>query len=219
MEKELSPKEFETYLGEPTFRRTRIKMMSHKTTLAVIWTGPFAWPTFERETSLPAIPNHPGVYLMTVEYLKGFLIYAAGITRRSIPRRFREHTRKYMSGDYTVLDIAALRQGIRKEIWHGWGWSPEKHSDYKSRKNTIDDAARQQLAGFRIFVANLDNQPRILERIEAAIMNGLYQEPSPLRDIPDKGMQLSPRWESEEIVVVQNECAATLYGLSKHLEI
>ena len=156
---------------------------------------------------------------MTVEYLNGYLIYGAGITRRPIPSRFHEHTRKYMSGDYTILDITAMKQGIRKEIWHGWGWSPEKRTDYKSRKVTIDDAAHQQLAGFRIFVANVENQPRILERLEASIMNRLYQEPSPLCDIPDKGMMLAPRWESEGIVVVKNECAATLHGLPRHLEI
>jgi hypothetical protein len=187
--------------------------------IAVMWTGPFAWTTFEPEANLPPIPNHSGVYLMTVEYLNGYLIYAAGITRRPIPSRFREHNRKYMSGDYTVLDITALKQGIRKEIWHGWGWTPEKRTDYESRKVAIEDSARQLLAGYRIFVANVTTQPRILERLEASIMNRLYQEPSPFCDILDRGMMLSPRWESEEIIVVKNECPVMLHGLPRHLEI
>jgi len=183
------------------------------------WEGPFAWPTFESEAKLPPIPNHPGVYLMAVEYLNGYLIYAAGITRRPIPTRFREHTLKYMSGDYTVLDIIAMKEGIRKELWHGWGWTPEKRTEYENRKLTIVEAARKQLAGFRIFVANVGTQPRLLGRLKASIMNRLHQEPSPFCEIPDKGMMLAPRLEAEEIIVVKNECAATLYGLPKHLEI
>ena len=183
-----------------------------------MWTGPFAWPTFESETNLPSIPKHSGVYLMAVEYLNGYLIYAAGITRRPIPSRFREHTLKYMSGDYTVLDIAAMKQGIRKEIWHGWGWSPEKRAEYKRRKLMILDAARKQLAGFRIFVADIGTQPRILERLEASIMNKLYEQQPPLCDIPDKGMMLAPRWESEAVRIVQNQCLAELYGLPTRLE-
>jgi hypothetical protein len=194
-------------------------MMSDKTTIAVTWTGPFAWPAFESEVNLPSIPKHPGVYLMTVEYLNGYLIYVVGITRRSVPARFREHNRNYLSGEYTVLDITALQQGIRKEIWHGWGWTPEKRTDYESRKVAIDDSARQLLAGYRIFVANITTQPRILERLEASIMNRLYEEPSPLCDIPDRGMMLAPRWESEGIVVVENEFPAILYGLPRNLEI
>jgi hypothetical protein len=106
-----------------------------------------------------------------------------------------------MRGDYTVLDITAMNEGIRKEIWHGWGWSPEKRTEYENRKLIIVDAARKQLAGFRIFVANVGTQPRLLERLEASIMNRLYQEPSPICDVPDKGMMLAPRWESEEIIV------------------
>jgi len=193
--------------------------MSNKLAIDAMWSGPLAWPAFESEAKLPSIPNHPGAYLMTVEYLNGYLIYAAGITRRPIPTRFGEHTLKYMSGDYTVLDITAMNEGIRKEIWHGWGWSPEKRTEYENRKLTIVDAARKQLAGFRIFVANVGIQPRLLERLEASIMNRLYQEPSPFCDVPDKGMMLAPRWESEEIIIVKNECAATLYGLPKQLEI
>ena len=185
----------------------------------VSWGGPYAWPGFEPETRLPPLPRQPGVYLMAVEYLDGFLIYAAGITRRPFPTRFREHTLKYTSGDYTVLDIDAMRRGERVEVWHGWGWTPEKRAEFDKRKATILDAARRQLAGFRIFVANIGDQPRILERLEAAIMGWLYQQPSPLCDIPDRGMMLAPRRETEAAVVVRNSCAAAIHGLPARIEI
>ena len=67
-------------------------MSQNEPIIDVSWTGPFAWPDYEDVASLQPIPRHPGVYLQTFEYEDGFLIYAAGITRRDIPTRFREHT-------------------------------------------------------------------------------------------------------------------------------
>ena len=80
------------------------------------WDGPFSWPQFEEQNGLPGLPWKPGVYLQTFEYRDGYLIYAAGITRRPVPVRFREHTRHYMNGEYNVLDPSAAEQGIRAEI-------------------------------------------------------------------------------------------------------
>lgn len=95
-------------------------------TIEVRWDGPYSWPAFESENNLRPIPKIPGVYLQTFEYHGGYLIYAAGFTRRPAPTRFKEHTPKYMNGKYNVLDIAAAQQGVRREIWHGWGYA-RKH--------------------------------------------------------------------------------------------
>ncbi len=181
--------------------------------LSATWTGPFSWPAFEAMNGLPSIPKHPGIYLLTAEYKDGYLIYCAGITRRIIPARFREHTRKYRSGDYTVLDIDSMRAGIRDEIWHGWGWTPEKRSEFARRKEQILRSVDSQLAGFRIFVANITVDPRILERLEASIMQLLYLQELPLSHIPDRGMRLAPRRQSESTILVKNISPAILYGL------
>jgi len=117
------------------------------------------------------------------------------------------------------LDIAAMQQGIRKEIWHGWGWSPEKRADFEKQRQEILNAAREQLQGFRIFAADVGTEPRILERLEASIMNNLHKQPSPFCDIPDRGMMLSPRWDSEAPIITENRCTVRLYGLPVHLEI
>jgi len=83
----------------------------------------------------------------------------------------------------------------------------------------IFDAVNKQLAGFRIFVADIGTQPRILERLEASIMNYLYHQPSPIRDLPDKKVELSSRWSSEKRIKNKNNCKAVLYGLPVFLEI
>lgn len=187
--------------------------------IEVVCTGPYCWPEFETGSNSRPLPRQPGVYLQTVEYQDGYLIYCAGLTRRSMPTRFREHTRKYMSGDYTVLDIAAMQQGVRREIWHGWGWTPEKRADFEVRNKEILDAAIKQLEGFRIFAADVGTGPRILERLEASIMYNLYEQPSPFCDIPDRGMMLSPRWDSEAPIIAENRCTAQLHGLPPRMEI
>ncbi len=52
--------------------------------IEAIWTGPYSWQGFELENELPSIPEQPGLYLQTVRYKDGYLIYAAGLTRRTI---------------------------------------------------------------------------------------------------------------------------------------
>ncbi len=183
------------------------------TAMTLEWAGPYSWPGFEKQNNLPSVPKHSGIYLMTSNYGEGYAIYAAGLTRRPISTRLREHTRKYMTGNYTILDLEALHKGVRKELWHGWGWTPKKREMFDRRKEAILGSARRQLKGFRIFVANVDPGPRILERIEAAIMNALYQQLPPLCGIPDKGMMLAGRSESESPLTIMNSCTARLHGL------
>jgi hypothetical protein len=63
-------------------------------------------------------------------------------------------------------------------------------------------------------VANVETSGRVLERPEAAIMNQLYHEASPLCDVLDRGMMLAPRRETEEPITVWNDCGSKLHGLS-----
>ena len=184
-----------------------------------IWQGPFSWPNYEKQNGLPPAPEQPGLYLQTVAYRDGYLIYAAGLTRRTIHQRLREHTRKYRRGDYTVLDIDALQRGERVEVWHGWGWMESKRREFEARQTLISEAAERQLAGFRVFAADIGIEPRLLERLEAAIMNALYHQSSPLREIPDRGMMLAPRRNTETSMQVNNRCGSLLYGLPSQLEI
>lgn len=194
-------------------------MMHDATSIEAKWNGPYSWPGYESANNLPYIPKIPGVYLQTFEYQNGYLIYAAGITRRPVPVRFKEHTLKYMNGEYTILDVTAIQHGVRKEIWHGWGYARKHRMEFEERKPIFLDAASKQLAAFRVFIIDIGREPRILERLEASIMNKLYQQPSPLCDIPDRGMKLAPRLDSENRVIIKNTCDAVLYWLPEFLEI
>jgi len=185
----------------------------------VKWGGPFSWPGFEKQTGLPPIPSVAGVYLMTFQYRKGYLIYAAGITRRPIPQRFREHSRGYREGKYTVLALGDAQLGIRREIWHGWGYARRHPEEFEKRKDEILKAVETQLGGFRIFIADFGKEARIHERVESAIMKNLYLQEPPFCDIPDKGMQLAGRWETEGLIQIENNLEVRLYGLPERLDV
>jgi hypothetical protein len=109
------------------------------------------------------------------------------------------NTREYLNGTYNVLDITAMQAGFRKEVWHGFWMTKQrpqaKLAEYKERQPEIQKAVRKQLAGFLIFTAAIGTRPRILERLEAAIMEALYKQPMPLCDIPDRGMMARPALE------------------------
>jgi hypothetical protein len=185
----------------------------------VRWEGPYSWPGYEEKNSLESIPAVSGIYLQTFEYWSGYLIYAAGITRRAIPTRFREHTREYMNGNYNVLDIDAAEHGYRREIWHGWGYARDHRDEFEAKRPLIVEAVDKQLERFRIFIAQIEDEPRIHERIEASVMNKLYCQLPPICELPDKNMQLAGRWDSEVPIIIKNNCESKLHGLPEYLGI
>ena len=162
------------------------------------------------------------MYLWTVEYLDKYLIYAAGQTNRPFIKRFREHTKAHKEGFFTIFDMEEMEQGHRKEIWHGFftrKHPAEKVQEFKDRYEEIQKAVATQLAGFRVFVAPMEPDVRLLKRTESAIMNILYNSPAPASEIPDRGMSLSGRWENEEPVFVRNVGNFNFQALPEEFEI
>ncbi|PML07186.1 hypothetical protein BCT86_09920 [Vibrio breoganii] len=183
------------------------------------WTGPYSWPGYENINGLPPLPEQKGVYLQTFEYNDGYLIYAAGITRRLFKARFKEHSRAYLNGEYNVLDIPSVQSGIRNEHWHGWEYARTHRDEYESRRSDLTPLIQHQLASFRIFIVNLGDESRVHERIESAVMKTLYKQLPPISTIPDQGMFLSAKRDSEAKIIVENFCDETLWGLPDLLSI
>ena len=189
--------------------------------LEITWEGPFKWPRSKANNS--EFPIYPGIYLWTVEYAHGgYIVFAAGITRRTIKKRFQEHTLNFLSGVYTLFDLEKMKQGQRKEIWHGF-WmgkrSPDKEKEFERRRLELEDLANQHLDTFKVFSAAVTVEGRILERLEAAVMENLINLPKPLSEIPDRGMQLSPRWDSESQIEVKNASSEVLHGIPERMTI
>ena len=184
----------------------------------IIWQGPFSWPGYEKYNSLKALPDGSGVYLLTFRYNDGFLIYCAGLTNSFI-NRFKQHNREYFKGNYTVLNVSYAEKGIRKEVWHGWTYAKSHRDEFTKNKLHILKYLNKQLANFRIFITEVDDNNRTPDRLETAIMNTLYAQLPPISEIPDKGMFLAKRRKNEKPIILKNGCKYTIFGLPQYLEI
>lgn len=194
----------------------------------LLWQGPFAWPSTGgcgtvSDLERADVAGCCGVYLWAVEHDGGFLVYAAGETRRPFRVRFREHTREYRAGRYTVFDAAAMRRGERRKVWPGFWYSklrrPNLERDYSERSEQIAAALEKLLSGYRVFVAPLAPERRLLKRVEAAIMAVLYAADGPASVLPDRGMALAPRWPSEPVIRVKSVFPALIHGLPEEIDV
>lgn len=198
-----------------SFNRVRDAHLIRTETL--LWHGPFSWPGHRTQTAPPEIQDGAGVYLMTFEQDTGHILRSAGVTV-AMRRRLREHERLYLRGDYTILDVDAARVGIRRECWHGWNFARTHPVLRTAHLGFIREAARQELAACRLFMA-LEANYRRRERIEFAILHAAYGSRQPWGDLVDGGMSLRGRNTDEMPVRLVNACAVTIHGLPGEMEI
>jgi len=195
----------------------RLKDASKIEVKEIEWQGPFSWVGYETQNNLEKIPDIEGIYLWTFEFMDGYLIYCAGITN-STKKRFRSHTLEYKSGNYTVLNVNAAKQGNREEIWHGWTYAKTHREEFDERKQEILNAVEEQLKSFRVFVAQVPEK-RMRERFEAAIMHNIYYSIEPWTELADRGMFLRERENAEMPLEIKNISKYKIYGLPMTLEI
>jgi len=184
----------------------------------IFWNGPHDWPEVRQKSPLDDLS---GVYMWSVEGEKGFVVYGFGITKRPVSKRVAEHRRATLQGKYTLFDLDAMKQGIRKEIWHGlWAGhdSEERKAEFATRRNELEEVGRQQMAAFKIFVAEVSDV-RLQHRMEAALMHALYAAPKPYCDLPDKGMFLVPRREDEPPIAITNRSNHYFCNLPETVEV
>jgi len=180
------------------------------------WKGPLSIPGYENTNGLNSIPDLEGVYLFTFKFNDGYLLYGAGITN-STKRRLKEHIREYKKGNYTILDMKSAKKGIRNEIWHGWDYAKTHRKEFLDNKESILKSVDQQLSSSRIFITELKDK-RLRERIEASIMNNIYNSKENWADLADRGMFLKMRYNSEMPIEANNIADNKIYGLPDFLD-
>lgn len=195
----------------------RIRDASEIKTEDLLWQGPFALNGYEQFNGLNPTPDIAGVYLFTFEYLDGYILRTVGITN-SMKKRFAQHKREYKRGNYTLLDVESAKNGVRKELWHGWKYAKEHQNIYLENKDTILELVEKELKAYRIFVSEVTDR-RKRERIEAAILINIYSSKEPWADLMDGGMLLRRRYNYEMPIEVKNICSHKLYGLPQSIEV
>lgn len=195
--------------------------------LNLVWTGPFAWPHNGKDdfkdVLLHTAPSDRGVYLWTVPFqsTEMHLVQIAGITQ-SFRKRFREHHRAYWKGTYSVFDASLMMTGQRTKLWQGlWNRKDtlQQRLAFKNHSPEVKNSLNHLLATYRIFFGTFstDVEKRIPKRTEYAIMHWLYTQSSPICDIPDRGMALSPRWPSEPPIKLLMKNTEMIMGLPSEI--
>ena len=187
------------------------------------WKGPFTWSGSGPDGLFSSeYAKATGAYLMTAPWNDGYLIWGPGITVRPFAQRFWEHTKEFLSGTYNVLDAAALVQAQRVMVWHGLWYRKDRFGrldEFLTKYAELAPHVVRLLSTLRIFVAPMNCEKRLLERIEAAVVSALYSAGPPIDQIPDHGMRLCPRRGDERPVLVVNRCAVTLHGIPQMFQV
>jgi len=187
--------------------------------------GPFAWLPTEGDSTRSVFTapeaNVAGVYLVAIETPNGWLIHSVGQTSCSVDERFRQHTREFLAGTYSVYDVDALREGRLHERWRGlWKGKDavQRYDKYLERAGEIAPYTRMLLRALRIYVLPIEADKRLLHRLEAAIVKALRDAPR-AQDVIEDGYRLSSRWDDEKPVIVERLDGPEFVGLPRRIGI
>jgi len=176
--------------------------------------GPYEWVgPLERTVYGSGWINEPGVYVWTIPIGGVFAVYYVGETGRSFADRFAEHTRAYLSGEYTVWEPEDFLQKRKVEVWGGL-WKPERRQlfgEYLANYERITTRTTELLKAYRIFIAPYRGSERVRERAAAAIIKALRMAgPHPFLD---ENVRFRPRLASESPVTVEMTWPAPVEGV------
>lgn len=191
--------------------------------LLVNFKGPFSWLGNGNTESIFESPEGKlsGLYLWTIKITDGELIYYVGITNRTFAQRSKEHFKEHFAGFYHLCSPTEFSQGEKIHLWNGmYGSTSEKSltkfvNRYKELSNSMEELAKI----YRFYLAPLQHERRILERIEGALAIYLYNQPGKIGEFQEKGVNYRPRWQTEEPLIAEFSSAEKLLGLPRVLEI
>lgn len=185
--------------------------------------GPFSWLGHEGTKSIfdASEGNLFGIYLWTVKLDEGELVNYVGKTNRSFSRRMMEHFREHLAGFYHVYSPAEFKRGERGSLWGGMYLrrrTPaiiELAKMYPTISGQIIDLANT----YRFFIARLDAEGRILERIECALARHLHKQPGKVGAFQEPGLNYRSRFASEQPATAIFNSTEKILGLPESLEV
>jgi len=190
----------------------------------ILWYGPFKFCGTE-DDSIFTTPEakQPGIYLWTVPYKKQYLTYYVGETGRSFAERFVEHTQSCLNGYYRIYDPRQLANGSKLLVWDGlWkkeyrGMVPKRMLEFVNRYLELAPVINAYLRQFRIFLAPINVNERIRQRIEGAIASRLYEQSGLIGEFQDEDIRYRPRRNDEEPISVKMVDFEPILGLCSEL--
>jgi hypothetical protein len=189
--------------------------------IIVEFVGPFSWVGGDGISSIlkSDTGKKSGVYLWTVRLDEGELVYYVGETGRSFAQRMLEHFREHMSGGYHLYEPHEFSRGRKALLWPG-RYGPDKEpslSVFIQRFQSLASAIADLAELYRFYVAPLDCEKRLRERIESGLANHLYEQPGTVGEFQDQGIIYRPRKDTEEPVQALIRCKVNLIGVPESL--
>ena len=135
------------------------------------WSGPFSFiPSQDCQCIFgDDSAKTPGLYLWTISYEDGYLINYIGISASNVAQRQREHLDLYLCGKYRLYDPKKFVAGKKVVVYQ----PEEGFESFLSRYKELSTTLLQQLQVYRLFVAALDADKPLLEKIETSLITVL----------------------------------------------
>jgi len=185
--------------------------------------GPFKFTNGRSSVFSDKLSNERGIYLWTVKYKDGYLVYYVGETGKSFNDRFKIHLDNLKSGQYRIYDPKLFTQGNKKLIWNPYKRGALKRVRYKKEFNAIYNSIQQQLENyiklFELFLIPFKDKDRLRLRIEAAISMRLNKAGEPIGSFQDEDIKYKPRKETEVTLSVKLSSPFKIHGLQRNLEV
>ncbi|MBM3252738.1 MAG: hypothetical protein FJZ16_00605 [Candidatus Omnitrophica bacterium] len=187
--------------------------MDNSTEIIIRFQGPF---TLLKGNDLPCILESPlkkGIYFWAVPVEDKDLIYYVGITTRAFSKRMIEHLKGYLSGEYGIYEPVELQKGKRLPLPLG------DIEDFIKRHNELYPKLLDSLKLFRVYIAPVSCEKRLLERIESAIAGYLKGHGGLAAGFQNEHVNYRVRRKDENPVVVKLECSSKRIDLPPILEV
>lgn len=186
----------------------------------IVWCGPYHWYN-SSDDGLFTQPEaqSAGLYLWAIPYQGQYLTYYVGETGRSFIIRFAEHAREYLSGIYRLYDPQLFVQGQKVLLWDGM-WSPKSRHHmgaFLHRQPELAPHIHAFLGALKIFLAPMEGDKRVRQRLEAALAHHLYKQPEIVGTFQDSGLRYLPRRANEEPIVCTLVFPEPILGMPSEL--
>lgn len=145
-------------------------------TILLSWHGPFTLRAgAPNSVWIGPLSARSGIYLWTVPVSGRFLIHWVGATGQPFWRRQHEHVEAFARGEYPIHRAMSLAAGRRDPIHRGLFGDPRqwavRQQQFRNRKPKLEPELQRTLSLLAVFLAPLDAEPRVRQRIQTAIVN------------------------------------------------
>jgi hypothetical protein len=190
--------------------------------LPVKWYGPYRFVEREEENVFTSLMGEKkGIYLFTVPFEGKYLVYYVGETGASFAIRLLQHVQSYLDGFYRVFDPEEFARGRKVLLWGGM-WKTDRREpklicDFINGHVELAPKILKFIEQFRIFLAPIEGDKRVRERLEAEIAKSLNQQGHLISSFQDKDVRYRPTRPTEQQFKVVMTFPKSIMGLSDEL--